>query len=315
VEGPFYFLLPALLLGWALGSNDAANVFGPAVTTGTLRFWLAAGLAALLVIGGAVLQGQKGLATYGALTAPTPVSAALLSLAAALTVAGFTALGLPVSTTQTVAGALVGFGLMRTGLAGVDWNILLKLLVAWTLAPLGAGVLAYLLYRLSERALEPWLRGLTAYDRLIAFGFLFLTAYGAYSLGANNVANVTGAYVGSGLLTPRLGALLGGLGIAVGMLIGSRRVVLTVGARLTQLTPFNGLIVLITEALVLHLYAIFGVPVSASQAIVGGVIGVGLVKGMWTVNRALVVRIGISWFAAPLIGAGLAALLGLIVRP
>lgn len=307
------FLLPGLLLGWTLGGNDGANVFGPAVTTGRVRFRTIALIAALFVTLGAVLQGGGGVETYRSLAAVTPWTAATLSLASALAVSGFLWRGFPISVTQTVAGALVGVTLVRSGLGGVDGETLLRLLIAWTVAPLGAAALAFGLYRVAQRYLEPRLAGLRSYDRLLASGFVLFGAYGAYALGANNAANVTGAYVDAGVVGPQLGALLGGVGIALGMLTGSRRVVDTVGRRITQLTSFGGLIVLVVEALVLHGYSMIGVPISASQAVVGGVIGVGLVKGARTINRPLIGKLALSWFGGPLIGAALAALMAYFV--
>ncbi len=307
------YALPALLLGWVLGGNDAANVFGPAVTTGVLRFRTAVLLAGAFVLLGAGLQGHRGVATYGALTAQTPLSAALVSLSAALAVLMFLLWGLPVSVTQAVVGALVGLGIARAGLSGVDWGVLLKLALAWTAAPLGAGLVAYGLYRAVQRGLEPHLMSLPAYDRLMGAGFLILCAYGAYALGANNVANVIGPYVAANLFDPWIGALLGGASIAVGMATASRRVLQTVGVRIAQMTPFGGLVVLATGAIMLHLYALLGVPVSASQTVVGGIVGVGWVKGSWTINRPLITRIGLSWFGAPLLSAGLAASLAKIM--
>ncbi|MFB6286974.1 MAG: anion permease [Candidatus Bipolaricaulia bacterium] len=301
-------LLPGLLLGWTLGGNDAANVFGPAVATGRVRFRTIALVAALFVVLGAGLQGGGGVATYESLAIVTPWTAAALSLASALAVSIFLWRGFPISVTQTVAGALIGVSLVRHGLGGVDSGTLVRLLIAWTLVPPGAALLAYALYRLARRYLQPRLLDLRSYDQLIAGGFIVFGAYGAYALGANNAANVAGAYVDAGVVGPELGALLGGVGIAIGMFTGSHRVIDTVGRRITQLTSFAGLMVLIAEALMLHLYSIIGVPISASQTIVGGVIGVGAVKGAQTINQRLVTKLALSWFGGPLIGAALAAL-------
>lgn len=306
------FFLPALYLGWTLGGNDAANVFGPAVTTGAVRFLMAALLAGLFVLAGALLQSQNVMGTYGALASQTPVTAALLSLGAAVSVTAFLVLGLPTSVTQTVVGALVGLTVAQGGLAAVEWPLLARLLVAWTLAPVGAGLLAYVLYRLSTRWLESYLRGLDTYDRIMALGFLVMSAYGAYSLGANNVANITGVYVEAGMLTPLTGALLGAAGIALGMLTGSRRVIRTVGFELTSLTSFSGLVILTTEGLVLHLYAMAGVPVSASQAVIGGIIGVGLAHS-GRMNWSKLARIGVAWVSAPIAAGILAALLSRLI--
>jgi PiT family inorganic phosphate transporter len=75
-----------------------------------------------------------------------------------------------------------------------------------------------------------------------------------------------------------------------------------------ELDPFSGFIATLSGSLMLHAYAIFGVPVSASQAIVGAVVGIGLVKGVQTVHTKSIVRIVVAWFVVPLLTMLLAML-------
>ena len=70
----------SILLGWALGSNDAANVFGTAVASRMIRYRTAVVLAAVFIIVGAVLEGGAGLRTLGGLSEQTPRSALIVSL-------------------------------------------------------------------------------------------------------------------------------------------------------------------------------------------------------------------------------------------
>ncbi len=79
---------------------------------------------------------------------------------------------------------------------------------------------------------------------------------------------------------------------------------LTVGSRLVQLSSFSAFVAVIAMAVTVHFYAQLGVPVSTSQAIVGAVLGIGLLKGVKTINRRTVVRIIFGWVNTPLI-AGL----------
>ena len=134
----------------------------------------------------------------------------------------------------------------------------------------------------------------------IRWSLLFAGCYGAYSLGANNVANVTGVYVGSGLLTPFQAALIGSLSIASGVLTYSKKVMHTVGKKIVELDGFSAFVSELSAAVTVHLFTQVGVPVSTSQAIVGGVTGVGLVRGARTVSKRALIEIAIGWVSSPL---------------
>lgn len=296
-------LISGIFMGWSLGSNDAANIFGLAVSTKVLRFWTAAILASVFVVAGALLSGQGGFATYGKLAGQTLLSAFFISLAAAITVSSMTAFGLPVSTSQAVVGSIIGIGVLQ---GNVHWVTLIKVVVAWIFTPIGGAIFSYLLYISIGRLVERWLKDYFFYDEFLKVGFLLISAYSAYSLGANNVANITGVYVKSGALTPRMGALIGSLAIASGIITYSRRVIRTVGNNLVKLEPFTGFIALLGEALTLNVFAVIGVPVSASQAIVGAVLGIGLVKDVKTIDMRNVVNIILAWVLTPAISGGLA---------
>jgi len=304
-------LVAGIFMGWSLGANDAANLFGPTVGSGAMRFWSAAFLASAFVLVGAVTVGARGFATYGAIASQTLTSAFLVALAAGLTVTLMTYLGLPVSSTQAVVGAILGAGLVSHG---VSFGPLVKIGLSWILTPLGGLVAAYIPYKLLSlfpRALPSRLIGRVA---IIRAGIALATCYSAYALGANNVANVTGVYVSSGLLSPSLGALIGALSIALGILTFSRRVIQTVGSRLVTLDALTALIVILAEAVTLNIYAVLGVPVSASQAVVGAVLGIGLVKGVKTIDARVLVRVLFGWVGTPAIAGVASAALMLIVR-
>jgi PiT family inorganic phosphate transporter len=138
---------------------------------------------------------------------------------------------------------------------------------------------------------------------------IFAGCYGAYSLGANNVANVTGVYVGSGLLTPFQAALAGGLSIAFGVLTYSKKVMNTVGKKIVHLDGFSAFVSEFSAAITVHLFTQVGVPVSSSQAIVGAVTGVGLVKGARTVKKRTLIEIAFGWVSTPLFCAVIAYLM------
>jgi len=89
------------------------------------------------------------------------------------------------------------------------------------------------------------------------------------------------------------------LSIASGVLTYSRRVMETVGAKLVRLDLFSALKVILAQGLTVHFFTIIGVPVSTSQAVVGAVVGVGLVKGVNTVKCKTLFGIFTGWFPTP----------------
>lgn len=70
------------------------------------------------------------------------------------------------------------------------------------------------------------------------------------------------------------------MSIALGILTFSRGVMETAGRKLVRLDPFSALVVVLAEAVTVHFYTFIGVPVSTSQAVIGAVLGVGIVKGI-----------------------------------
>ena len=103
------FLSNGLFLGWALGANDAANVFGTAEGTGMVRFTTAAILCSIFVISGAVISGAGTTDTLSKLRAINALPGSFVAaFAAAFAVYLMTKTGLPVSTSQAIVGAIIG---------------------------------------------------------------------------------------------------------------------------------------------------------------------------------------------------------------
>jgi PiT family inorganic phosphate transporter len=291
-------LASGVFLGWGLGANDAANVFGTGVTTGIVRYRTAILLTALFVIVGALLEGPKCMGVVGELSCLLPKDAFFCTLAAALTMTLMTYLAIPASASQAIIGAVIGAGILS---GSADFTKLYKIVACWVITPIGALLAGYTIHRLLGYILDKTVVSLTRRSLLYSAGIIATGCYTAYSLGANNVANVTGVYVGSGMLAPETAALVGGLSIAGGVLTYSKRVMMTIGKGIVPLDPFSALVVVLTEGVVLHLFTQIGVPVSSSQAIVGAVVGVGLVGDIQTVSGRMLAKIGLGWVFTPIL--------------
>jgi PiT family inorganic phosphate transporter len=295
-------LLSGIFLGWSLGSNDSANVFGTAVASRSVKYSTAILLAAVFIITGACLEGMKGMHTLSGLTSHTLHTAFIASLAAAITVTIMTLLNLPVSTSQAVVGAIIGIGL---GIGKVNLQGLGKVVICWVGTPVGTALLSMILYPVIGRIIEAVPMNIFTRGYVLKTGLIIAGCYGAYALGANNVANITGVYVHTGIITGTQAVLIGGLSIAIGVLTYSKKVMMTVGNRLVKLDPYSSFITVLSQAIIVHIYAKIGVPVSTSQAIIGAVLGVGLLKGVQTIHFKVLLGILFGWIGTPLIAGGI----------
>ncbi len=327
------FLSSGLFLGWSLGTNDAANIFGTAVGSRMIRFGTAAVVCAVFVVLGSVMGGAGAAHGLGKLGAVNAIAGSfMVALSAAVTVYGMTKLGLPVSTTQAVVGGIIGWNLFGGSLT--DMTTLSKIVGTWVACPVMGAVFAAFLYRVTVAVLRRAKVHMVRLDFITRAGLLLAGAFGAYSLGANNIGNVMGVFVSSspfhdldvgGLFTltsiQQL-FLLGGLAIAVGVFY-SEPVMKTVGNSIMPVTPVGAWVVVMSQSMVLFIFSSnellsfvvsLGlppyplIPVSSSQAVIGSVIGVGLCHG-WTGARQIkwrvLANIASGWVSTPIIAAAI----------
>ncbi len=298
-------LIGGLYLGWALGANDAANVFGTAVASRNITFRTACILCSVAIILGAMLQGTAGIHTLSGLTEQTTRTLIIVSVSAAFTVTIMTIMSLPISTSQAIVGAIAGLGL-ATG--NMYWAGLIKVVFCWIATPIGAMFFSCIIYKLLSALIKYIPMSILTRDKILWGGLLVVGTYGSYALGANNVANATGIFSGqlAGVSDSQL-ALLGGIAIAIGVLTYSKRIMMTVGSGIMQLDAFTAFTAVASMAVTVHIFAMIGVPVSTSQAIVGSIIGIGLIRGTQAIKFGALRKIMTGWLLTPVISLILAA--------
>jgi PiT family inorganic phosphate transporter len=151
----------ALYMAWAIGANDVANAMGTSVGSGALTITGAIIVAGLFEFAGAFFAGshvtdtvRKGMLDTS-MWSETPellmygMLASLVSAGTLLLVA--TRFGLPISTTHSIVGAIVGFGAVGIGVDAVAWGKVGQIVASWVTSPLLGGVLAYMLFQLLRR--------------------------------------------------------------------------------------------------------------------------------------------------------------------
>jgi len=442
-------------MAWSIGANDVANAMGTSVGSGALTVKRAVILAAVLEFAGAFLVGtsvsetiRKGIINpdiflgnefdlvYGMI-------GALLAAAVWLQIASY--FGWPVSTTHSIVGAVLGFGVMYGGMHAADWPKVGSIAASWVISPLLCGTISYGLFTLIRRLIfystEPVKVAKRITPYLVFFVFLVLTlamvfkglknlklnldfidaflvailvgliaaliskvlvkrinhvseneefdfkqpaevgkrvekalrqlkkatissegqvtnelshimgdletiesdltrkitisressdyktverifvylqilsaGFVAFAHGANDVANAVGplAAVISVLQTGAFAAKsavplwilgLGGVGIVIGLATWGWRVMITIGKKITELTPSRGFAAEFATAITIVLASKLGIPVSTTHTLVGGVLGVGFARGIKALNLRVITNIVISWVITIPVGA------------
>ena len=154
-------------------------------------------------------------------------------------------------------------------------------------------------------------------ERIFAVLMVITACAMAFAHGSNDVANAigplaavvsivqTGGEITAESSLPWWILLLGGLGIVAGLMMLGYRVIETVGKNITELTPSRGFAATLAAATTVVLASGTGIPISTTHALVGAVLGVGLARGISSVNAGVVGRIIISWIITLPVGAGL----------
>ncbi|MCL1463853.1 inorganic phosphate transporter [Argonema galeatum] len=422
--------LLAFYLAWNLGANDVANSMGTSVGSKAVTLRQALIIAGILEFTGAVLFGGEVSETLAteivnpAIFASTPQTL-LIGMISVLISCGLwlqiaTSLGLPVSSTHAVVGAIAGFSWVAAGINSVDWSSIGTITIAWVLTPVVSGIVASSFYTIVKRFILdrpnplqqlrewiPWLSaallsvfgvivlpsltqplqvfltnrwGLTlpAHDIPLVIGalaavslsfvswrqlesggageqrsrgaegqrgistpqspsanpierqlgrFQVLSAcFVAFAHGSNDVGNAiaplaaiayirrTGSVPLADFSVPLWILVVGGLGIVAGLAVLGKNVIATVGENIIPLQPSGGFCAELATATTVLVASRLGLPVSTSHALVGGIIGIGLVQSWRSIRFSTLQSIAGAWVITIPITATLGAIIFVIAR-
>lgn len=296
----------AAAVGWSIGANDAANSLGTAVGSRVVTLKQAIILIVIFGFLGAYLQGAYVTKTIGKGIVPINQLDKTLSLYLAL-VATFAACAwvvlatywkMPISTSHSIVGAVAGAGMAIH--APVKFKILGDIFICWIFTPVGAAILGYIFYLIFKNIFYRIIP--RKYVRVtLAMLIIISGCYVAYSWGANDVANATGVIAGAGVLSANVSVIFGGLAIVLGIMTWGYKVIETIGSEITHLLPLMAFSAQLASAINVHIYTVFGIPVSTSHSIVGAIFGVGLVRGVRVLNLRIMREIIICWLATPFV--------------
>ena len=163
-------------------------------------------------------------------------------------------------------------------------------------------------------------------ERVFAVLMVFTACAMAFAHGSNDVANAvgplaavasivqSGGEIAAASVLPWWILLLGGSGIVAGLIMLGYRVIETVGKNITELTPSRGFAAELAAATTVVLASGTGLPISTTHTLVGAVLGVGLARGISSVNAGVVGRILLSWIITLPVGAGLSIIIFFIFK-
>jgi PiT family inorganic phosphate transporter len=342
-DASLYLLILIIVLaigfGFTNGLNDAANAIATAIGTRALSPRAAVILASLFNFAGAATGLEvartigKGILVEGAITNVTVIAA----LASVIIWTGLaTYYGLPVSLTHGFIAGLATAGMAAVGGGAVVWDVMGRVLAAVVTAPVlgfvGGFAVMVCLYWLFRRSAPDKIRSLFSNLQIPAAAFV------AYAHGKNDGQMPIGV-IAMALVVyyQRIGQLgqaaavwdevalfgnlwwvivISALAISSGMALGGRRVIKTLGMKVTTLRPVHGFAAQASAAGVIEAASQLGIPVSTTHCVSSSIMGVGATKRLSAVRWGVAGNIIAAWIITFPVCGGLgylfAWLLGLI---
>lgn len=299
-------LAAGFYMAWSIGANDLANAMGTIYGSGSMKFRDIIIIAAPLNMAGAVFFGTRVIDTIGRglVTYISPLAAFSGLLAAAIFLTLATYFRMPVSTTHSIIGAILGYGLIEMGIEGVNWGTIFIVVSSWIISPLAGIAMGFLIHKFIQRFGLNKIKDISKEERLYFILLVAGAGYESFANGSNDLANavalvgvilVNGIEAGEEFLVPEWVILFGGIGMVVGLITFGERVMETIGRRITRLNNPRAYSAEFSAATIVLICSYLGLPVSTTHASIGTVSGVGYARGREEVNPKTLGKIIISW--------------------
>lgn len=303
----------AISFGLVNGFTDAANAIATVIGSRVLSPRTAIGMAAILNLAGALTGTAvaktigEGILKPGSLCLTTVIAGAIATVIWSMIAWIW---GLPTSESHGLIAGLVGAGLAAAGAGVIIWSALAKVLLAVVLAPVlgltGGFIVMFALLWIFRHSSPAGVGGI--FRNLQTFSAAFM----AYSHGKNDAQMPMGVmsmalivyYQWSEFHLPLWVILLSASSVAVGTALGGRRIIRTVGTKITHLQPVHGFAAEGSAASVIEIASFFGIPVSTTHVISSSIMGVGATRRLSAVRWGVAREIVMAWILTfPICGA------------
>lgn len=297
-------ILVALFFDFTNGWNDSANAIAAVVSTRVLSPVQAVLMAGTLNFVGAYLSTRVAMTIGRGIVDPAIVTqyvTLFAMIAAVMWVALATYRGLPISSSHSLIGGLVGASIGHAGLAIIKWKGLITVLIALLISPvlglcIGFGVMTLLKHIIANCSYSKVNRVFGKFQ-IFSSGLVALmhgTNDAQKVMGIITLALLTGGYI-TAMKVPFWVMFSCASAIALGTSFGGWRVVKTVGTGLMDLRPIHGSVAETSAAVVLFSAAALGVPVSTTHVVTSSIVGVGAAKRRGGVRWGIGKKILYAW--------------------
>ncbi|MDV2683265.1 anion permease [Alkalihalophilus lindianensis] len=293
----------AFFFAMNIGASGTAAAMGPAYGSGAVpNKRIAMILVGVFAFLGA-LAGGEVVRTIGSGIIPAnivDVELVIIILASAcLTLFIANLIGIPLSTSEVVVGAIVGAGIAYQALY---FDRLIIIVSFWVIVPIVAFIVAFASGHIVKRVEEKWphLTGKGKWRKPLVLLLIICGCLEAFAAGMNNVANAVGPLVGAGLIDVTSAVLYGGAFVALGAILLGGKVLETNGKKITRLSLLQGSTVSITGGGLVIVASMFGLPVPLTQVTTGAIVGIGTAKSgfkLW--QKSILKQIVKVWVVSP----------------
>jgi PiT family inorganic phosphate transporter len=301
-----FIIIVALIFDFGNGLNDAANAVSTIVATRVLSPKMAVGFAAAFNFLAAFIFGVAVATTIGkGLVRPEVVNELIILaglLGAIFWVYLASYLGLPISASHSLIGGFIGSAVVAAGLQAVITSGLLKVVLFIFIAPvlglIGGFLFSVFIFRTFRKSPPFKVNGYFKKLQLLSAAVYSLghgTNDAQKTMGIIAILLFTAGYLGGEFYVPFWVIIISHLAIALGTLLGGRRIIKTMGLRITKLKPVNGFCAETSSAGVIIGSTMMGIPVSTTHIISGSIMGVGASRRLSAVRWKIARNIMWAW--------------------
>jgi PiT family inorganic phosphate transporter len=320
----FFLFIAACFLAYSNGANDnfkgVATLFGAGITDYKKAIkWATittfSGSVAAIFLAEALVKNfsGKGLVPNELIQAPS--FAIAIALGAAITVFFATKIGMPISTTHSLVGALFGAGVMAVGsefnFSKLGNTFLMPLIVSPLMAAI-LSLLAYVLFKFIRKQVpslnteKPTLLGISSPKVLDSLHYLS-SGIVSFARGLNDTPKIVGLLIIINAVDIKWSMISVAIIMALGGLLNAKKVGETMSKKITKMNSGQGFTANIITGLLVTTASIHGLPVSTTHVSVGSLFGIGTVTKK--ANYNVIGKIILSWVLTLPIAAIMSAII------